>query len=246
MHEPAGRHAVHRRIGVPPRRGQLGPPRRSRSPAGRIAAVGPDDELAALAGPDTDVVDLAGGLLLPGFQDAHVHPVMGGLAMLQCDLHGTTSAQECLDIVADVRRGATPTSSGSSAAAGRWSSSRAAPRRVRPSTRSSPTGRSSSPTATATAPGSTPRRSSSPASTRRPRTRADGRIEREADGYPTGTLHEGAGEPGRPAAARHQRRRHVRRPAGRAGAAVLARHHGLAGRRRRARCSASTTSTRST
>ena len=46
------------------------------------------------------VVDLAGGLLLPGFQDAHVHPVMGGLAMRQCELHGTTSAQECLDIVA--------------------------------------------------------------------------------------------------------------------------------------------------
>ena len=67
---------------------------------GQIAAVGPDAELAALAGPDTDVVDLAGGLLLPGFQDAHVHPVMGGLAMRQCELHGTASAQECLDIVA--------------------------------------------------------------------------------------------------------------------------------------------------
>jgi predicted amidohydrolase YtcJ len=68
---------------------------------GRIAAIGPDDELAELAGPDTEVVDLSGGLLLPGFQDAHVHPVMGGLAMLQCELHGTTSAQQCIDIVAD-------------------------------------------------------------------------------------------------------------------------------------------------
>ena len=30
-----------------------------------------------------------------------MHPVMGGLAMRQCELHGTTSAQECLDIVAE-------------------------------------------------------------------------------------------------------------------------------------------------
>jgi predicted amidohydrolase YtcJ len=31
-------------------------------------------------------VDLAGGMLLPGFQDAHVHPGAGGLGLLRCDL----------------------------------------------------------------------------------------------------------------------------------------------------------------
>ncbi|WP_245734705.1 amidohydrolase [Nocardioides exalbidus] len=48
---------------------------------GRITAVGPD---AAPAG--ARVVDVAGGLLLPGFVDAHVHPIQGGLERLGCDL----------------------------------------------------------------------------------------------------------------------------------------------------------------
>ena len=54
---------------------------------GRIVAVGTDAEIRALAGSGTDVVDLAGGMLVPGFQDSHVHPVGGGIDMLQCDLH---------------------------------------------------------------------------------------------------------------------------------------------------------------
>ncbi|MFD8824955.1 amidohydrolase, partial [Streptomyces sp. NPDC059605] len=37
----------------------------------RIAAVG-HDEVRELIGPRTEVVDLAGKLLVPGFQDAHV------------------------------------------------------------------------------------------------------------------------------------------------------------------------------
>src|SRR6478752_2683174 len=68
--------------------------------AGRIVAIAPDGELADLTAPGTEIVDLAGGLLLPGFQDSHVHPVMAGMAMLQCELHDTSSAAECLDIVA--------------------------------------------------------------------------------------------------------------------------------------------------
>ena len=54
---------------------------------GRIAAVGLDRDLRPLAGPGTRVVDLAGRSLLPGFQDAHVHPPLGGWALLTCDLH---------------------------------------------------------------------------------------------------------------------------------------------------------------
>lgn len=49
----------------------------------RIVAVG-GDELAELRGPDTEVVDLAGRMLVPGFQDAHVHPVQGGLELGRC------------------------------------------------------------------------------------------------------------------------------------------------------------------
>ncbi len=55
---------------------------------GRIAAVGRDADLRRLAGPRTRVVDLEGRTLLPGFGDAHVHPPIGGWAMLTCDLHG--------------------------------------------------------------------------------------------------------------------------------------------------------------
>lgn len=54
---------------------------------GRIAAVGSDHELRMLAGPSTRVFDLEGRSLLPGFQDAHVHPTLGGWAILTCDLH---------------------------------------------------------------------------------------------------------------------------------------------------------------
>ncbi|MFD3654708.1 amidohydrolase [Streptomyces sp. NPDC058620] len=51
----------------------------------RITAVG-HDEVRELIGPKTEVVDLAGRLLVPGFQDAHVHPVGAGLELAQCDL----------------------------------------------------------------------------------------------------------------------------------------------------------------
>ncbi|MGP3632836.1 amidohydrolase [Streptomyces sp. 24-1644] len=51
----------------------------------RITAVG-HDEVRELIGPKTEVVDLAGRLLVPGFQDAHIHPVGAGLELAQCDL----------------------------------------------------------------------------------------------------------------------------------------------------------------
>ncbi|MEU9346132.1 amidohydrolase [Streptomyces sp. NPDC048278] len=59
----------------------------------RITAVGSAGELRELAGPRTEVVDLAGRLLLPGFQDAHVHPVPAGLELAQCDLTGLLTAE---------------------------------------------------------------------------------------------------------------------------------------------------------
>jgi Predicted metal-dependent hydrolase with the TIM-barrel fold len=65
----------------------------------RITAVG-NAEVHDLIGPGTEVVDLAGRLLLPGFQDAHVHPVPAGLELAQCDLTGAKTAK---DTVAAVR-----------------------------------------------------------------------------------------------------------------------------------------------
>ncbi|MFC7262829.1 amidohydrolase [Streptomyces lutosisoli] len=64
----------------------------------RITAVG-GAEVLELRGPRTEVVDLAGRLLLPGFQDAHVHPLPAGLELTQCDLTGTKTAAETLAAV---------------------------------------------------------------------------------------------------------------------------------------------------
>ncbi len=59
----------------------------------RITAVG-HDEVRQLIGPKTEVVDLAGKLLIPGFQDAHVHAVFGGTELGECDLSDATGPAE--------------------------------------------------------------------------------------------------------------------------------------------------------
>ncbi len=55
---------------------------------GRIAAVGTDADMRPHVGPRTEVINLRGRMLLPGFQDAHVHASGGGLERGQCDLTG--------------------------------------------------------------------------------------------------------------------------------------------------------------
>ena len=52
----------------------------------RIVAVGSAAEVDELRGPRTRVIDLTGRLLLPGFQDVHIHPIFAGVDRLQCDL----------------------------------------------------------------------------------------------------------------------------------------------------------------
>lgn len=61
---------------------------------GRIVAVVPEEEAGALIGEQTQVIELDGALLAPGFQDAHIHPAGGGVEMLTCDLSGSESADE--------------------------------------------------------------------------------------------------------------------------------------------------------
>ncbi|MEU1629473.1 amidohydrolase [Streptomyces sp. NPDC020096] len=67
---------------------------------GRIVVVGGDHDVSHLVGADTEVVDLTGKLLLPGFQDAHVHPVLAGTTRRTCDLHDLEDAQDYVDAVA--------------------------------------------------------------------------------------------------------------------------------------------------
>ena len=54
---------------------------------GRILAVGDDRTALELAGRRTRRIDLAGRTLLPGFTDAHCHPVLAGIELRQCSLH---------------------------------------------------------------------------------------------------------------------------------------------------------------
>ncbi|KAA5838371.1 amidohydrolase [Saccharopolyspora hirsuta] len=62
---------------------------------GRIVAVG-RDAVRERWSARTEFVDLRGRLLLPGFHDAHVHPVYGGIERLRCDLTDCLDAAQCL------------------------------------------------------------------------------------------------------------------------------------------------------
>ena len=158
---------------------------------GRIVAVGPDAVATALVGPRTRVIDLRGRTVSPGFQDAHVHPVHGGLARLRCELHDTRGIDDYLAVIADYARthpdeawirgggwymadfpGGTPR---------REDLDRVVPDRPVLLTNRDGHGAWANSLALEIA-GVT-------ASTADP---ADGRIERDPDGSPSGTLHEGA------------------------------------------------------
>ncbi|MFI7588162.1 amidohydrolase [Spongisporangium articulatum] len=65
----------------------------------RVVAVGPADDVAALAGPRTRRVEAPGRLVVPGFHDAHVHPSFGGRFRLTCDLHEVSGLAAVLGAV---------------------------------------------------------------------------------------------------------------------------------------------------
>jgi hypothetical protein len=58
---------------------------------GRISHVGVKADVEPLVGPATRVHRLNGETLLPGFQDAHIHPVEGELTAQRCDLNELTA-----------------------------------------------------------------------------------------------------------------------------------------------------------
>lgn len=157
---------------------------------GRIVATGRDAQ--AMAGPGTEVVDLAGRMLAPGFQDAHVHPVMGGLQLLQCDLRAGDDTQDDYLRLVDAYARANPDTAWIQG--GGWSMS-AFPggtptaaaldtvTRERPAFLPNRDGHGAWVNSAALRLAGIDRETPDP---------ADGRIQRDADGNPTGTLHEGA------------------------------------------------------
>lgn len=157
---------------------------------GRIIAVG-HDEVLALAGPATERVDLAGRMLVPGFQDAHVHPAWAGVDLLRCDLSDLSSAPAYLERIDAYARanpdlpwilgggwsmpafpGGTPTAAALDTVVG-----------DRPAYLPNRDGHGAWVSSAALRLAGIDEHTPDP---------ADGRIERDADGRPTGTLHEGA------------------------------------------------------
>lgn len=55
---------------------------------GRIVFVGSSADAKDFIGDDTKVVDLKGRMVVPGFQDVHVHPISAGIEANACNLNG--------------------------------------------------------------------------------------------------------------------------------------------------------------
>ena len=66
---------------------------------GKFIAVGADAEIKKLAGRDTEIIDLQGKLVLPGFNDAHLHFASGGLYLLGIDLRPARDEKEFVSIL---------------------------------------------------------------------------------------------------------------------------------------------------
>ncbi|MES2942451.1 MAG: amidohydrolase [Pseudomonadota bacterium] len=76
---------------------------------GKIIYVGNNSGVSQWIGTSTQVIDLEGRMLMPGFIDAHLHSLAGGRALLLCDFayaplsHAqiVSKLQSCLDATAD-------------------------------------------------------------------------------------------------------------------------------------------------
>ena len=67
----------------------------------KIIYVGNDSDVMKFKGKGTRLVDLENRMLMPGFQDSHVHPIEAGMAYMGCSLHDGKSIEDYMKIVAD-------------------------------------------------------------------------------------------------------------------------------------------------
>jgi len=67
----------------------------------RVVAVGSNQEIAAWRGPKTKVLDAGGKLVMPGFNDAHVHLVDGGRTLENVNLRYAKSPEEFARILGE-------------------------------------------------------------------------------------------------------------------------------------------------
>jgi hypothetical protein len=73
-----------------------------------IAAVGSNDEIARYVGPNTQVIDLDGGLAIPGFIEGHGHYMGLGESKMQLDLTTAKNWDDIVAMVAEAARQARP------------------------------------------------------------------------------------------------------------------------------------------
>ena len=158
---------------------------------GKLVGVGSDQAIAPFIGPSTRVIELRGRTVTPGFQDAHVHPVHGGIARLRVWLHDARGREAYLAVIAEYARthpdeawirgggwymddfpGGTPTREDLDAIVP-----------DRPVVLGNRDGHGAWVNTRALELAGVTADTTDP---------ADGRIERDADGHPSGTLHEGA------------------------------------------------------
>ena len=157
---------------------------------GRIVALGSDD-VRDVIGRRTNVIPLGDRMMLPGFQDAHLHAGYGGLAMVECDLSDAFDVDGYREIISAFEKShpSDPWTVG-----GGWSMGsfeRGTPSRElldelvpsRPAILLNRDGHGAWANSRAL------EAAGVSASTPDP---VDGRIERDASGQPQGTLHEGA------------------------------------------------------
>lgn len=160
---------------------------------GAIVAVGGDAEVAAHLSRAAEVVDLDGRLLVPGFVDAHVHPMMGGVERGRCDLTGGETIEA---YAATIVAYAAAHPDREWILGGGWSmdafpGGRPTVEHIDPLCRDRPVFLPNRDHHSAWVNTAALERAGITATTPDP---SDGRIERAADGSPTGLLHEGAME----------------------------------------------------
>jgi predicted amidohydrolase YtcJ len=69
--------------------------------ADKIVYAGPNKGAGRFKGAATKTIDLGGRMVLPGFQDSHIHLVMGGIEIRQCSLSGLTTKDRVFTAIKD-------------------------------------------------------------------------------------------------------------------------------------------------
>jgi predicted amidohydrolase YtcJ len=93
---------------TPPPDLNLGPMQAIAIAGGKIVSVGSNADIQKFKGPKTQVIDLGGHFVMPGFNDAHVHLGSGGFEKLNVNLVGSKSLDDMKQRIAARVKTASP------------------------------------------------------------------------------------------------------------------------------------------